>query len=131
MAGNLRRVGSLALHFDRRAKDAAASRTVGGRATPAARIARLAVGCGAERTMKRLPSFNAAALVKLAKLRHRLLNDAPPDAHAPHQPPVAVDLPVLLANRVAQIHAPSESAASTRCTSRKIAKMDLQLRKLG
>jgi hypothetical protein len=26
---------------------------------------------------------NAAALVKLAKLRHRLLNDAPPDAHAP------------------------------------------------
>jgi hypothetical protein len=33
----------------------AASRTVGGSATPAARMARLAAGRGAERTMKRLP----------------------------------------------------------------------------
>jgi hypothetical protein len=35
---------------------AAASRTVGGSATPAARTARLAAGRGAERTTKRLPS---------------------------------------------------------------------------
>ncbi len=41
-------------------------------------------------------------------MRHRLLDDAPPDTHAAHQAPIAVDFPVLLANRVAQVHAPSE-----------------------
>ena len=39
-----------------RSQEAAASRTVGGSATPAARKARLAAGRGAERTIKRLPS---------------------------------------------------------------------------
>ena len=40
-----------------RCQVAAASRTVGGSAMPAARRARLAAGRGAERTMKRLPSY--------------------------------------------------------------------------
>ena len=51
---------------------------------------------------------NATVLIELAKMRHRLLNDAPADAHAAHQAPIAVNLPVLLANRMAQVHAPSE-----------------------
>jgi len=54
------------------------------------------------------PRLNTSMLIELAKLRHRLLDHAPSDAHAPDQPPVAVDLPVLPANRVAQIHAASE-----------------------
>jgi hypothetical protein len=55
----------------------------------------------------RKPSrLNAAMLIKLAKLRHRLLDDATPDTHAAHQAPIAVNLPILLANRVAQVHAP-------------------------
>jgi hypothetical protein len=44
-----------ALHFQS-LDQAEASRTVGGSATPAARIARLAAGRGAERTVKRLAS---------------------------------------------------------------------------
>src|SRR6476620_11876866 len=47
-------------------------------------------------------------LVELANMRHRLLDDTPTDAHAADQPPIAVDLPVLPPNRVAQIHAASE-----------------------
>src|SRR5260221_10178334 len=41
-------------------------------------------------------------------MRHRLLDDTTPDTNAAHQAPVAVNLPVLLANRVAQVHAPSK-----------------------
>src|SRR5438105_2150093 len=41
-------------------------------------------------------------------MRHRLLDDAPPNPHAAHQAPIAVNLSILLANRVAQVHAPSE-----------------------
>src|SRR5260221_6766507 len=41
-------------------------------------------------------------------MRHRLLDDTTPDTNAAHQTPIAVNLPVLLANRVAQVHAPSE-----------------------
>src|SRR5262245_16406444 len=33
-------------------------------------------------------------------MRHRLLNNAPADAHAAHQTPITVDLAVLLANRL-------------------------------
>src|SRR5439155_24194270 len=46
--------------------------------------------------------------IDLAKMRHRLLDDAPPNPHAAHQAPIAVNLSILLANRVAQVHAPSE-----------------------
>src|SRR5215472_13076426 len=54
------------------------------------------------------PGFDAAALIKFAEMRHRLLNDAPTDPNAPHQAPITKNLPVFLADRVAQIHAPSE-----------------------
>src|SRR5215469_5461622 len=54
------------------------------------------------------PGFDAAALIKFAEMRHRLLNDAPTDPNAPHQAPITMNLPVFLADRVAQIHAPSE-----------------------
>ena len=64
------------------------------------------LGCPDQPARKRA-SLNASMLIELAKLRYRLLNDAPPDAHAPHQPPVAVDLPVLPDRRVAQVHAPN------------------------
>src|SRR5262249_24803238 len=46
-----------------RSQEAAASRTVGGSATPAARKARLAAGRGAERTMKRLLSCSISVSV--------------------------------------------------------------------
>ena len=39
----------------------------------------------------------------------RLLDHAPPDPHAAHQTPVAMDLAVLLARRVAQIHVPYQN----------------------
>ena len=65
------------------------------------------LGC-ADQPASQRPRLNATVLIKLAKMRHRLLNDTTPDTNAAHQPPIAVNLPVLLANRVAQIHAPSE-----------------------
>src|SRR5262249_30381543 len=48
--------------------------------------------------------FDATMLVKLAEMRHRLLNDAPPNANAAHQAPIAVNLPILPQRRVPQIH---------------------------
>src|SRR5262249_10185199 len=51
---------------------------------------------------------NPPILIKLTKLRYRLLNDAPTDTNAAHEAPIAVGLPVLPANRVAQIHVASE-----------------------
>jgi hypothetical protein len=47
--------------------------------------------------------------VEFAKMRHRLLNDATANTNAAHQPPIAVNLPVLPYRRVAQIHATTES----------------------
>src|SRR5262249_33840059 len=57
------------------------------------------------------PCLNHSAFIELAELRYRLLDYTPSHAHAAHKPPVAVNLPVLLANRVAQVHAPSEPIA--------------------
>src|SRR5579862_1714615 len=54
------------------------------------------------------PGLDHSVLIELAELRYRLLDDTPTDAHAAHKPPVAMNLPVLLANRIAQVHAPSE-----------------------
>ena len=109
----------------------------------------------ADQPARKRSRLNAPVLIELAEMRHRLLDDAPPDTHAAHQPPIAVNLPVLLANRVAQVHAPSEphrqrkkipKVGTTRsnqlrahsnplirftATSRKIAKTTPQLRKLG
>ena len=53
---------------------------------------------------RQCPRFDPPVLVKLAEMRHRLLNDATTDANAPHQPPIAVNLPVLPQCRVPQIH---------------------------
>jgi hypothetical protein len=50
--------------------------------------------------------------IELTKVGLRLLNDSPSDAHAAHQPPVTVQLAVLLAKRMAQVHAPSAGAKS-------------------
>ena len=60
----------------------------------------------ADHMLRQRPGCNPAALIEFAELRHRLLNDAPADTNAAHQAPIAMKLPVLLASRVAQIHAP-------------------------
>src|SRR5262245_34476609 len=62
----------------------------------------------ADQSTRKYPCFNPPTLIKLTKLRYRLLNDAPTNTNAAHQPPIAVNLPVLSANRVAQIHASSK-----------------------
>ena len=48
--------------------------------------------------------LNPTVLVDLAEMRHRLLNDTAPNANAAHQPPIAVNLPILAQYRVPQIH---------------------------
>jgi hypothetical protein len=63
---------------------------------------------GSDQPVRQCPRFDPPMLVKLAEMRHRLLNHTPADAHAAHQAPITVDLAVLLANHVAQVHAPSE-----------------------
>ena len=63
---------------------------------------------GADQPSRKRPCLNASVLIELAKMRHRLLDDASPDAHAAHQPPIAVKLPVLPYRRVAQVHAPNQ-----------------------
>ena len=55
----------------------------------------------ADQPTRKRSCLNASMLVEFAKMRHRLLDDAPTDAHASYQPPVAVDLPILPPNRVA------------------------------
>lgn len=47
------------------------------------------------------PGFDPPVFILLAELRDGLLNDSAVDAHAVHQPPVAVHLAVFLARRVA------------------------------
>ena len=91
-----------------RALDANALQAHRHRQMLAAIIEQLRLLGSADQPARKRPRLNASVLIELAKMRHRLLNDTPPDAHAAHQPPIAVNLPVLLANRVAQIHAPSE-----------------------
>src|SRR6476659_4413763 len=61
----------------------------------------------ADQSARKRSRRNASVLIELAKMRHRLLDDAPPDTHATHQAPIAVNLAVLLTNRMAQVHAPS------------------------
>jgi len=56
--------------------------------------------------------LDPSARVELAKLRHRLLDHAPSNTNAAHQTPIAMDFPILPANRVAQVHAPSELTES-------------------
>jgi len=49
-----------------------------------------------------------AMLVEFAKMCDGLLDDAAANAHAAHQTPIAMNLPVLTQRRVAQIHAPNQ-----------------------
>jgi hypothetical protein len=51
--------------------------------------------------LRQCPGFDAATFIEFAEMRHRLLNDAPPDPHAAHQPPIAVNLTVFPQRRVA------------------------------
>ncbi len=62
----------------------------------------------ADQTPRQRPRLDATVLIELAEMRHRLLNDATTNTNAAHQAPIAMNLAVLLANRVAQIHAPSK-----------------------
>jgi hypothetical protein len=55
--------------------------------------------------MRKRSRLNASVLIDLAKMRHRLLDDAPPNPPAARQAPIGVNLSILLANRVAQVHA--------------------------
>ena len=64
-------------------------------------------------TRKR-PRLNATAGVKLAEMCNCLLDNTPAHPHAAHQPPITVDLPVLLHRRVAQIHAPKSNLTRKR-----------------
>src|SRR6185437_15065163 len=54
--------------------------------------------------------LDATARVKLAEMCNCLLDNTPAHPHAAHQPPITVDLPVLLHRRVAQIHAPKSDS---------------------
>jgi hypothetical protein len=98
---------------------------------------------------------NLTARIEFAKMRHRSLDNASAMTLAAHETPVAMRLGVLPANRVAQIHAPSQPTPNrskkgvgrhdTRfCTARISQSLDLheaggsiktesfgQLRKLG
>jgi hypothetical protein len=53
---------------------------------------------------RKRPRLNPTVPVDLAEMCHRLLNDTAPNANAAHQPPIAVNLPVLAQCRVPQIH---------------------------
>ena len=66
---------------------------------------------GANQAARECPGLELAVLVELAQLRYRLLNHPPPDAHAAHQAPVPVNLAVLLARSVAQVHATDQNPA--------------------
>ena len=63
----------------------------------------------ADQSARQRARFEAAAFVEFAEMRNRLLDHSPPHPDAAHQRPVAMDLAVLLASRVAQVHAPSKS----------------------
>jgi hypothetical protein len=58
--------------------------------------------------------LDATARVKLAEMCNCLLDNTPAHPHAAHQPPITVDLPVLLHRRVAQIHAPKSNLTRKR-----------------
>jgi hypothetical protein len=62
----------------------------------------------ADQVLRQRPGFDAATLVEFAEMRHGLLNDATTNPNATHQTPIAMNLAVLLAGRVAQIHAPNQ-----------------------
>jgi hypothetical protein len=66
----------------------------------------------ADQPARKRARLNPSALGELAKLCDRLLDHPPSNPNAAHQAPIAMNLAVLLANRVAQVHAPSEPTAA-------------------
>jgi hypothetical protein len=66
-----------------------------------------AFGCADEMPRQR-PRFEATTFIEFAEMRYSLLNDATTNPHAAHQPPIAVNLPVLANCRMPQIHAPNQ-----------------------
>src|ERR1700683_3593887 len=53
---------------------------------------------------RKRPRLNPTVPVDLAEMRHRPLNDTAPNANVAHQPPIAMNRPVLAQCRVPQIH---------------------------
>jgi hypothetical protein len=82
----------------------------------AAVIEKLCLLWRANQTARKRARFNTSIFVELTKLRHRLLNDPTTNANAAHKTPITVGLPILLANRMAQIHAPSETRSQLKKT---------------
>ena len=80
-----------------RAVDANALQTHRHRQIFAAIIEQLRLLGSTDQSARKRSRRNASARIDLAKMRHRLLDDAPPDTNAAHQPPIAVNLPVFLA----------------------------------
>jgi hypothetical protein len=74
----------------------------------AAIVKKLRAFGSADQMPRQRPRFEATAFIKFAEMRHSLLNDATTNTHAAHQPPIAVNLPVIPNCRVAQIHAPNQ-----------------------
>jgi hypothetical protein len=75
----------------------------------AAVVKKLRLFGSADHMPRQRPRFNTTAFIEFAEMRHRLLNDATTDPHAAHQTPIAMNLSVLLASRVAQIHAANQN----------------------
>jgi hypothetical protein len=74
----------------------------------AAVVKKLGLFGSADQMPRQRPPFDATTLVEFAELRHGLLNDATTNPDAAHQTPIAMNLAILLASRVAQIHAPNQ-----------------------
>ena len=138
-----------------RALDANALQSNGRRQAFAAVIEQRRLFRGADQPTRKRARLNPSVFIKLAKVRDRPLDHPPSNVNAAHQAPITMNLPILLANRMAQVHAPSEpitgrkknaqgrhytlKSASlatqlldpTRITLQKIAKSAPKLRKLG
>ena len=80
----------------------------------AAVVEQLRLFRSADQMPRERAGFDPPVLVKLAEMRNRLLDHPPTDTNASYKAPITVDLAVLLANRVAQVHAPSEPCPQTK-----------------
>src|SRR5208282_20821 len=95
-----------------RALDANAIQSNGRRQLFAAVIEQRRFFRRADQPARQRARLHTSVLVELAKMRDRLLDHPFSNTNAPHQTPIAMNLPVLPANRVAQVHAPSEPTAT-------------------
>jgi hypothetical protein len=82
----------------------------------------------ANQPTRQRPRLQPPLPVELTEMGHRLLNDATTDTNAAHKAPIAVNLPVLFANRMAQIHAPSEPTAPPKKIPKVVTTRSNQLR---